>query len=40
MACPLCDQLTGRVHAYHRRRIAAPPVAGRGVVVEVRVRRL
>ncbi|GAA3203884.1 ISL3 family transposase [Dactylosporangium siamense] len=28
------------MHAYHRRRLAALPVAGRGVVVEVRVRRL
>jgi transposase len=40
VACPTCDQPTGRVHAYHRRRIAGLPVAGRGVVVEVRVRRL
>ncbi len=40
VACPLCEQPTGRVHAYHHRQIAALPVAGRGVVVEVRVRRL
>ncbi|MET7425742.1 transposase family protein [Dactylosporangium sp. NPDC005555] len=40
VGCPVCGELTGRVHAYHRRRLAALPVAGRGVVVEVRVRRL
>jgi transposase len=40
VACPLCDQPTERVHAYHRRQIAALPVAGRGVVVDVQVRRL
>jgi hypothetical protein len=28
------------VHAYHLRRLADVPVAGRGVVVELRVRRL
>ena len=38
--CPACGEPTGRVHAYHRRRLAALPVSGRGVVVEVRVRRL
>jgi hypothetical protein len=38
--CPTCGALTARVHAYHRRRLAALPVAGRGVVIEVRVRRL
>ncbi|GGK16098.1 hypothetical protein GCM10010124_05910 [Pilimelia terevasa] len=40
VACPLCAQPTRRVHAYHRRQIAALPVAGRGVVVDVQVRRL
>ncbi|GAB3850461.1 hypothetical protein GCM10027610_075460 [Dactylosporangium cerinum] len=40
VGCPVCGALTRRVHAYHRRRLAALPVAGRGVVVEVRVRRL
>ncbi|MDG6107201.1 transposase family protein [Dactylosporangium aurantiacum] len=40
VGCPTCAESTGRVHAYHRRRFAALPVAGRGVVVEVRVRRL
>ncbi|MFI5916119.1 transposase family protein [Dactylosporangium sp. NPDC051541] len=36
MECPACGGLTGRVHPYHRRRLAALPVAGRGVVVELR----
>jgi transposase len=40
VGCPACGALTGRVHAYHRRQLAALPVAGRGVVVEMRVRRL
>ncbi|WP_369076801.1 transposase family protein [Paractinoplanes rishiriensis] len=40
VACPLCDQPTQRAHAYHRRQIAALPVAGRGVVVNALVRRL
>ncbi|GGK43363.1 hypothetical protein GCM10010124_40160 [Pilimelia terevasa] len=40
VACPLCAQRTARVHAYHRRQIAALPVAGRSVVVDVQVRRL
>jgi hypothetical protein len=39
-ACPRCDQPAQRVHAYHRRRLADLPAAGRGVVVELRVRRL
>ena len=40
VACPRCDQLTERVHAYHWRRLTDLPAAGRGVVVELRVRRL
>lgn len=40
MRCPACGEPTGRVHAYHRRRLAALPVAGRGVLIELRVRRL
>jgi transposase len=38
--CPQCDQPSKRVHAYHRRRLTDLPVGGRGVVVELRVRRL
>ncbi|WP_344513469.1 transposase family protein [Dactylosporangium maewongense] len=40
MACPACGRQTGRVHAYHVRRLADLPVGGRGVHHEVRVRRL
>ncbi|HEX5598788.1 MAG TPA: ISL3 family transposase [Micromonosporaceae bacterium] len=40
VACPRCDQPAGRVHAYHVRRLTDLPAAGRGVVVELRVRRL
>jgi hypothetical protein len=40
VACPGCGQLTRRVHAYHMRRLADVPAGGRGVVVELRVRRL
>jgi hypothetical protein len=40
VACPECRQPAQRVHAYHLRRLADIPVAGRGVVVELRVRRL
>jgi hypothetical protein len=40
VACPQCGQPTARVHAYHRRRLTDLPAAGRGVVVELRVRRL
>jgi transposase len=38
--CPQCGQPAQRVHAYHMRRLADLPAAGRGVVVELRVRRL
>ncbi|MEU7876571.1 ISL3 family transposase [Dactylosporangium sp. NPDC049140] len=40
VACPGCGWRTRRVHAYHVRRLADLPVAGRGVVLELRVRRL
>ena len=40
VACPQCGQPSQRVHAYHRRRLTDLPVGGRGVVVELRVRRL
>jgi transposase len=40
VGCPRCGTLTRRVHAYHRRRLADVPVAGRGLVVDLRVRRL
>jgi transposase len=39
-ACPQCGALSGRVHAHHVRRLRDLPVAGRGMVVELRVRRL
>ena len=38
--CPVCGQLTGRVHGFHGRVVADVPVDGRRVVVSVRVRRL
>ena len=40
VACPQCGQPSQRVHAYHRRRLTDLPVGGRGVVVDLRVRRL
>ncbi|MGW3614815.1 transposase family protein [Micromonospora sp. NPDC005163] len=39
-ACPECGQPARRVHAYHLRRLADFPIAGRGVIVELRVRRM
>ncbi len=39
-ACPQCGQLSDRLHAYHQRQLADLPVGGRGVIVQVRVRRL
>lgn len=39
-ACPQCGRPSRRVHAWHVRCLADLPVAGRGVVVELRVRRL
>ncbi|MEU7905368.1 ISL3 family transposase [Actinoplanes sp. NPDC049118] len=40
VACPDCGELAERVHAYHRRRLADLPAGGRGVVIDLRVRRL
>jgi transposase len=40
VACPQCGQAAERVHAYHRRRLADLPVGGRGVIIDLRVRRL
>ncbi|MEV8517658.1 transposase family protein [Dactylosporangium sp. NPDC051484] len=40
MACPDCGRRTRRAHAYHVRRLADLPIGGRGVVLELRVRRL
>ncbi|WP_426636017.1 transposase family protein [Planosporangium sp. 12N6] len=40
VACPQCGQPSTRVHAYHLRCLADLPVGGRGVIVELRVRRL
>jgi hypothetical protein len=40
VACPECGHPARRVHAYHVRRLADVPAGGRGVVVELRVRRL
>jgi transposase len=39
-ACPRCGGTSRRVHAWHARRLADLPVAGRRVVIELRVRRL
>jgi transposase len=38
--CPRCGGASRRVHARHLRRLVDLPVAGRGVVVELQVRRL
>jgi transposase len=38
--CPECGTASRRVHAWHLRRLTDLPVAGRGVVVQLRVRRL
>lgn len=40
VSCPQCKQPADRVHAYHLRRLADLPVGGRGVVIDLRVRRL
>ncbi|MGC5322334.1 ISL3 family transposase [Micromonospora arida] len=40
VSCPQCGQPAERVHAYHRRRLADLPVGGRGVIIDLRVRRL
>jgi transposase len=39
-ACPRCGGTSRRVHAWHARRLAVLPVAGRGVLIELQVRRL
>jgi transposase len=39
-ACPGCGGSSRRVHAWHVRRLTDLPVAGRSLVVELRVRRL
>ena len=38
--CPRCGGASRRVHAWHLRRLVDLPVAGRSVVIELRVRRL
>jgi transposase len=38
--CPRCGSSSQRVHAWHVRRLADLPVAGRSVVVELQMRRL
>jgi transposase len=38
--CPRCGRLAERVHAYHPRRLATVPIAGRHVTVQLTVRRL
>ena len=38
--CPRCGGASRRVHAWHLRRLADLPVAGRSLVIELRVRRL
>jgi zinc-finger of transposase IS204/IS1001/IS1096/IS1165 len=38
--CPRCGGGSRRVHAWHLRRLTDLPVAGRGLVVELQVRRL
>ena len=40
VSCPQCGQPADRVHAYHQRRLTDLPVGGRGVVIDLRVRRL
>ncbi|MHA6781791.1 ISL3 family transposase [Pseudonocardia saturnea] len=38
--CPRCGTTSGRVHAWHVRRLADLPAVGRSVSIELRVRRL
>ena len=40
VSCPQCERPAERVHAYHQRRLMDLPVGGRGVVIDLRVRRL
>jgi transposase len=38
--CPRCGGTSWRVHAWHVRRLADLPVAGRSLMLELHVRRL
>jgi transposase len=38
-ACPACGQISSRVHSRYERRLADTAVAGREVVIQLRVRR-
>jgi len=38
--CPRCGTASRRVHAWYVRRLTDLPVAGRSLVIELRVRRL
>ena len=38
--CPRCGGASRRVHAWHLRRLTDLPVAGRSLLIELRVRRL
>ncbi|MFF2142310.1 transposase family protein [Kitasatospora sp. NPDC058190] len=40
MSCPGCGARSGRVHSRYGRRFADAPCGGRGVVIELSVRRL
>ncbi|MFC4121473.1 transposase family protein [Nonomuraea zeae] len=40
VCCPSCGVATGKVHGYHRRRLADRLVDGMPVVIELRLRRL
>ncbi|MEV0169291.1 transposase family protein [Nonomuraea fuscirosea] len=40
MCCPSCGTATGKVHSYHRRRVADRRVNGLTVMIELRLRRL
>ncbi|MGW5249004.1 transposase family protein [Streptomyces sp. NPDC004129] len=40
MRCPGCWAPSGRVHSRYGRRLAGAPCGGRGVVIELLVRRL
>jgi transposase len=40
VVCPACGTPTGGVHAFHERVLADVPVAGRRLLVRVRIRRM
>ncbi|MFJ2189444.1 ISL3 family transposase [Kitasatospora sp. NPDC087861] len=40
VSCPGCQTVSGRVHSRYGRRLADAPCGGRGVVIELSVRRL